>query len=118
MVYRFENLEVWKLARNFVNVVYTITKEFPADEKFSLTSQLRRAALSILLNISEGCDRNSDKDFTRFLRMSLTSLHEVIAACYVALDQGYISKDRFNFIYNKSEIIAKKIYSLIKYLNK
>jgi four helix bundle protein len=95
-----------------------VTKDFPEDERFGLTNQLRRAALSILLNISEGCDRKSDKEFVRFLRIANSSLHEVIAGCFVALDQGYISEQRFTFVYEKSELLTKKIYALIKYLNK
>ena len=116
--YRFENLEVWKLAREFVKVIYTITKDFPKDEMFGLTSQMRRASLSILLNITEGSDRKSDKEFIRFLRIAYTSMEEVIAACYVSLDQKYISQERFNFIYKSSNVLGKKINALIKYLNK
>lgn len=74
MTYRFENLEVWKLARQFVNVIYTITKDFPKEEQFDLISQIRRAALSIVLNITEGNDRKSDVEFIRFLRISYTSM--------------------------------------------
>lgn len=118
MSYRFENLDIWKLARQFVNVIYTITKDFPKDEQFGMTSQIRRAALSILLNITEGSDRKSDLEFIRFLRIAFTSMEEVIAANYIALDQGYISQERFDFIYEKSNILAKKINALINYLNR
>lgn len=118
MSYRFEQLEVWKLARQFVHVMYIVTKEFPDDEKYGLTNQLRRAAVSIMLNIAEGSDRKSDKEFVRFLRISYTSLLEVISGCYIAIDQKYISKERFDFIYEKSNILGRKINALIKYLNK
>lgn len=116
--YRFENLEVWKLARQFVNIIYKISKDFPKDELFCLTSQIRRAALSIMLNITEGSDRKSDVEFIRFLRISFTSLEEVVAGCYVALDQGYMSKERFEYIYENSSILSKKINSLINSLKK
>lgn len=118
MSYRFENLDVWKLARSFINVIYTITKDFPRDEQFGMTSQIRRAALSIILNITEGSDRKSDKEFIRFLRIAYTSMEEVVAASYIALDQGYISQERFNFIYEKSNILAKKLNALINYLKR
>ena len=116
MAYRFENLEIWKLARTFVNLIYTITKGFPKDELFSLTNQIRRATLSILLNITEGSDRKSDIEFTRFLRIAYTSLEEVIAASYIALDQNYINKLIFESIYEKSSLLSKKINALINYL--
>ncbi len=116
--YRFENLDVWKLSRSFVKVIYVATKNFPNDERFGLTSQLRRAALSTMLNIAEGSDRKSDKEFIRFLRIAYTSMQEVIAGCYVALDQEYISQKRFDFIYTNSQKVGKKINALIKYLNK
>lgn len=118
MTYRFENLEVWKLARQFVKVIYAITKDFPKDELFGLTSQVRRAALSILLNVTEGSDRKSDVEFIRFLRIAYTSMEEVLAGCYIALDQKYVSQERFNFIYEASNILGKKINALIKSLNK
>lgn len=118
MTYRFENLKVWNLARQFIKIIYTITKEFPRDEIFGLTSQIRRAALSILLNITEGSDRKSDVEFIRFLRIAYTSMEEVIAGCYVALDQGYLSEERFKFIYDSSNILGKKMNALIKSLKK
>ncbi|MEK7084023.1 MAG: four helix bundle protein [Patescibacteria group bacterium] len=116
MPYRFENLEVWKLTRQFVNTIYTATKTFPKEELFGLTSQIRRAALSILLNITEGSDRKSDVEFVRFLRIAYTSMEEVIAGCYIALDQRYLTPDQFNFIYNTSHTIGKKLNALINSL--
>ncbi|PIR03246.1 MAG: four helix bundle protein [Candidatus Magasanikbacteria bacterium CG11_big_fil_rev_8_21_14_0_20_43_7] len=116
--YKFEKLETWKRAREFLKVVYIISKDFPDDERFGLTSQMRRATLSIVLNIAEGSQRNSDKDFVRFLQISYGSLLEVVSCCYTAKDLGYLSEERFSFIYNKSHIVAKKINSLKKTLTK
>ena len=116
--YRFENLEVWKLARKFVGIIHTISKDFPKEELFGLTSQMRRAALSIMLNITEGSDRKSDVEFVRFLRISFTSLEEVVACTYIALDQKYVSQKRFDFIYEKSNDLAKKLNALINSLKK
>ncbi|MBU1895680.1 four helix bundle protein [Patescibacteria group bacterium] len=106
------------MASEFLRIIYIVAKDFPDDEKFGLTSQIRRATLSILLNIAEGSDRGSDKEFIRFLRISYTSLLEVISCCYVAMDQGYMTKARFDYIYEKSQTLSKKINSLIKYLNR
>mgnify|MGYP001569974722 CR=1 FL=1 len=118
MTYRFENLEVWKLARQFVNLIYTITKSFPKDELFSLTNQIRRAALSVLLNITEGSDRKSDIEFIRFLRIAYTSMEEVLAGSYIAKDQGYINEESFNQIYDNSNVLGKKLNALINSLKK
>ena len=118
MEFRFENLEIWKEARVFVNDVYVASSNFPRDEMFGMVSQLRRASLSVLLNITEGSDRGSDKEFIRFLRMANTSLQEVIAAYFIALDQKYVTKTEFDEIYQKSHILSKKINALIRYLNK
>lgn len=117
MYYRFENLEVWKLAREFVNLIYTLTKSFPKEELFALTSQIRRAAISIMLNITEGSDRKSDIEFIRFLRIAFTSLEEVVSALYIALDQKYITQKQFDELYPKTNFLSKKINSLINYLN-
>lgn len=114
--FRFENLEVWKLARQFVNTIYTVSKNFSKEELFCLTNQIRRAVLSIMLNITEGSDRKSDQEFIRFLRISFTSLEEVAACLYIALDQKYISQDTFNSIYLESNLLAKKINALINSL--
>ncbi|KKQ26994.1 MAG: S23 ribosomal protein [Candidatus Magasanikbacteria bacterium GW2011_GWC2_37_14] len=118
MVYRFENLETWKLARGFVNLIYSTTKLFPKEELFSLTNQIRRAALSIMLNITEGSDRQSDIEYIRFLRIAYTSLEEVIAGCYIAKDQNYLEINKFTEIYSRSELLGKKIHSLINYLKR
>jgi four helix bundle protein len=114
--FRFEKLEVWQLARKFVVEIYKITREFPKDELFGLISQLRRAAISIMLNIAEGSDRKSDAEFRRFLRISLTSLEEVISGLYIALDQNFVSNEDFNKLYTKANELAAKLNALIKSL--
>ncbi len=118
MTYRFENLEVWKLARQFVNSIYAKTKSFPKDELFGLTSQLRRASLSVLLNITEGSDRKSDVEFIRFLRIAYTSMEEVLAGCYIALDQNYLKTEQLDTIYESSNVLGKKLNALINSLQK
>src|SRR3972149_4193244 len=84
MSFRFEKLNVWQDARVFVNHIYAITRKFPRDEKFGLIDQLRRAALSVILNIDEGADRKSDAELKRFLRMAITSVEEVVTGLYIA----------------------------------
>ena len=116
MTYRFEQLEIWQMARKFVNEIYSLTKIFPKEETFGLTIQIKRAALSIMLNITEGSDRKSDIEFVRFLRIAYTSMEEVIAGLYIALDQNYIEQAEFEITYHNSNELGKKINSLIKYL--
>lgn len=116
--FRFERLEVWQLARKFVGDIYEITRKFPRDELFGLVAQLRRAAISILLNIAEGSDRKSDIDFRRFLRMSLTSLEEVVSGLYVSLDQKFIKQNEFDKLYLKANELAAKLNALINRLKK
>lgn len=112
--FRFENLQVWQDARNFVNHIYSVTKKFPADERFGLIDQLRRAAVSIALNIAEGSDRKSDVEFRRYLRMSITSTEEVVTALFIALDLKYLNQSEFNLLYEESHMIVAKLNALIK----
>lgn len=116
MKFRFENLQVWQDARNFVNHIYSITQNFPSDERFGLTDQLRRAAVSIALNIAEGSDRKSDIEFRRYLRMSITSTEEVVTALFIALDQKYLSQTDFNKLYESAHMIVAKLNALINKL--
>ena len=116
MYFRFENLEIWKLARKFTVDIYSLSKKFPKEEQFGLISQIRRAAVSVVLNIAEGVDRKSDKEFVRFLRMSMTSLEEVVAALYIAIDQDFIKQEEFDYLYKSANILASKINALINKL--
>jgi four helix bundle protein len=108
--FRFRKFPVYKDARDFSRSIKTLAREkFPKYELFSLTNQLSRAADSIVLNIAEGCDRGSDKDFAHFLNISHTSLNEVVACIDVALDEGYIiEKENFDLI-NKAAALANQL---------
>lgn len=117
MKFRFENLQVWQNARSFVNHIYTITKGFPSDERFGLIDQLRRAAVSIALNIAEGSDRKSDTEFKRYLRIAISSTEEVVTALFIALDQKYLSQSEFNLLYKDAHMIVAKLNALIKSLS-
>lgn len=117
-MFRFEQLEIWKLARLFAGEVYKTTRTFPKDEVFGLISQLRRAAVSVMLNIAEGSARRSDGEFARFLHIASGSLEEVIAGLYLALDQQFITQAMFDEFYAESNALASKINSFINTINK
>ena len=114
--YRFEKLEVWKDARLFVSMIYKITESFPAKERFGLIDQIRRAAVSIALNIAEGSTKNSDPDFRRFLKMAQGSVNEVVTALYIALDQRFLTQKQFDELYEFSLKINAKLNALSKAL--
>ena len=112
----FEELPVWKDTRKFTNKIYNITNKFPKEEIYGLTSQIRRATVSIMSNIAEGFDRRSDKELSNFLSMSRASSSEVQNDLYIALDLNYISQDEFNKLYQEAKKIAKQINGLMTYL--
>jgi len=116
MSFRFEKLIVWQEARILVKEIYLLTSQFPKDELFGLTNQLRRAAVSVLLNLAEGTNRSSDKEKIRFFEMSHTSIDEVVTGLYVALDLGYISQKQFELIYELLSKQAAKTVALKKSL--
>lgn len=114
--FRFEKFDIWKEARDFVSVIYTITASFPSKEQFGLTNQIRRAAVSIVLNIAEGSVRSTDADFRRFLKMAQGSVHEVVAGFYVALDQKFVNQENFDRVYNQALKINAQLNAFIKKL--
>ena len=116
MVFRFRNFEVYVNSRKFINKVYEITRKFPQREQFGLTAQLRRSALSIALNVAEGSDRGSDRDFNRFIQMAMGSVNEVVAALDIALDNNYIDQALYNTFISDAEVVIKQLSNLSKKL--
>jgi len=84
-----KDLDVWKLSIQLVKDIYQLSSKFPSDEKFGLVAQIRRAVVSIPSNISEGAARNSDKDYIRFLYISLGSLSEIETQLIIAEELGF-----------------------------
>lgn len=92
--YNFENLEIYNLANDFVIKIYEVTSAFPKEELFGLIHQIRRAAVSIVLNIVEGSGRGSKKDFARFINQAVGSLFEVKAGLILAVKLKLLRRDK------------------------
>ncbi|MDD5014996.1 MAG: four helix bundle protein [Atribacterota bacterium] len=112
----FEELPVWKDARKFANKIYNLTKKFPKEESYGLTSQITRATVSVGSNIAEGFDRYSKKDFIKFLIIARGSISEIQNDLYIALDLRYINQNDFQEAYTLAKELGKQINGFIKYL--
>ncbi|MGC9373575.1 MAG: four helix bundle protein [Bacteroidales bacterium] len=115
---KFEDLEVWQVARELCKIVYTLTKEDPFCKDFELVRQIRKSSGSIMDNIAEGYERDGNKEFIQFLSISKGSCGEVRSQSYRAFDQRYISKEDFEELYNKASSISKMLSGFINYLRK
>ncbi len=109
MIRNFHTLNIWKRSRAFVKSIYETTKAFPVDEKFGLTSQIRRAAVSIPSNIAEGCGRQTEKELKRFLDIALGSACEVETQIFLSNDLDFISNEKFTALIDEITQIRKMI---------
>ncbi len=106
MKFHYENLLIVNEIHTFISEIYRVTKKFPPEERHGLTSQVRRSATSILLNIAEGSARRSSKEYARFIKISIGSLVETDAAMKIGINLGYISSKEMEEI----ERLQKTIY--------
>jgi four helix bundle protein len=111
-MFSFERLEVWKLAVSYAGVVYDAADAFPRDERFGLTSQLRRAAMSISSNIAEGSGRSTNKEFIRFIEIAYGSLMETVSQLIIARQRGHLAQDGYQTIYELAERVARMLSRL------
>ena len=111
-MFRFEKFDVWHRAVDFASEVYSATARFPADERFGLTSQMRRAAVSNSSNIAEGSARATDQEFARFVEIAYESLMEVVSQSLIAKRQGLLAAAQFETIYGDAERIARQLSNL------
>jgi four helix bundle protein len=112
----FEDLNVWKDAKTMVVAVYKTISESQMKRDFGFRDQIQRAAVSVMNNIAEGFERDNNRDFFQFLRYSKGSAGEVRSMLYIALDLDYITKEKFDELYELSVKIVKQIASLRRYL--
>jgi four helix bundle protein len=112
MAFRFEELKVWHLAADLSNEIDLLTKTFPKTELFSLGSQIKRAADSVVLNIAEGSTGQSIPEFKRFLNIALRSAIEVVACLFLAHKRKYILNEDYKKNYEEYEVLCKMITKL------
>ncbi len=116
MIKTFRDLKIWQQSMKLVTEIYRATSSFPEEEKYGLTSQLRRSSVSIPSNISEGFGRNSQGDFKRFVNISMGSLFELQTQIEVAKNLEFISKEIFENLYDNSREIVRMMSSFIRTL--
>ncbi len=117
MAFKFEKLIVWQKALDLSDEVNQLTKTFPKDEQYVLTSQIKRAADSVSLNIAEGSTGQTNPEFNRFLSYALRSNIEVVGCIFIGQRRGYIQQASFDKIYHMCEEILVMINGLKKTLN-
>lgn len=113
---RFEDIIAWQKARALVAEVYGVSAGGKLAKDFALHDQIRRAGISIMLNIAEGFARRTNKEFAQFLFIAHGSVAEVQAALYIALDEEYISREVFDNLYLKANEVSMVISGFIKAL--
>ena len=115
-MFNFQKLDVWRKAIDFADLIYNKTRAFPSDERFGLTNQLRRAAVSISSNSAEGSSRSSKSDFARFVEIATGSVFEVVSQAFIAQRQSFLSEDQFRKIYTDAEELSRMLSGLRKSL--
>ncbi len=114
----FEELKVWQMGREFKNRLYETSKQFPKEELYTLTSQIRRAAISITANIAEGHGRYHFRENIQFCRTARGSINEVLDHLYSALDRKYINRKLFDDLYAQGREVERLLNGYIGYLDK
>jgi len=112
MAFKFENLQVWQKALDLSDEINILTRNFPKDELYILTSQIKRAADSVVLNIAEGCTGQSNAVFKAFLNYSIRSGVEVVSCLFISQKRGFINGSEFKKHYDNYEALIKMITAL------
>lgn len=111
-MFGFEKLDVWQKAVEYADNVYEMTRSFPAEQRFGLTSQLRRSAVSVSANIAEGSSRSSPVDFKRFIEIAYGSLLETVSELKVAQRQRFVNAQHYEKLYGDAEHLARMLSGL------
>jgi len=115
-VFNFQKLTVWHKALSFSDEVYTLSRSFPAEERFGLISQMRRAAVSVASNIAEGSSRSSRADFARFVEIAAGSVFEVVAQASIAQRQGFTTNQEYDKLSLQAADLSRMLSGLRKSL--
>ncbi len=115
MKYSFEKLEVWHDARELTKTIYKLTIRFPDVEKFGITNQMRRSAISVSSNIVKGSYRTSGRDKSNFMTIAYSSLMELLNQIIVSLDLSYITEQEYIEVREQIEKVSNKLNALTKY---
>jgi four helix bundle protein len=118
MTYKFEQLDVWKLALDYIDLIYELSQNLPRNEEYNLKSQITWAATSIALNIAEGSQGQSDTEQARFLGMSIRSLIETVACQQIIRRRKYFQDEYLlDKVYEDSQVLARKLQAFRKSLS-
>mgnify|MGYP003635151372 CR=1 FL=1 len=112
----YRKLDVWKLSHELTMQIYRVTAEFPADERYNLTSQIRRSCVSIPSNIAEGCGRSSNAELMRFLYIAMGSAQELDYQLFLSAELTYIPKPTYDKTKEQLTILQKKLNRFIQTL--
>ncbi len=116
MSFKFETLKIWQMSMDYAEEIYNISKDFPKDEIYNLTSQMRRAVDSVALNISEGAILQSVPEFQRFMGYAIRSLAEVVTCLHKSKRRKYISEEQFSKYYNEAYLLMNMMIAFRKTL--
>ncbi|MBS3175387.1 four helix bundle protein [Candidatus Woesearchaeota archaeon] len=114
----FYNLEIWNISYALVLKIYKITEKFPKEETNNITSQIKRAAISIPLNIAEGSTRFTKRAYLQFLNYSYGSSREVEVLLLLCRDLNYITQEEFKLLFEEIDKLSKKLYKFINVVDK
>ncbi len=115
-MFNFEKLETWHEAIAFADLVYSLSRNFPSEERFGLTNQMRRAAVSISSNLAEGCSRSSKADYARVVELATGSLFEVVSQARIGRNQGFLTEEQHRELYETAEKQSRMLTGLRKSL--
>jgi len=115
-MFGFEKLDAWQSAIDYAGQIYLLTEKLPNEEKFGLTNQMRRAAVSVSSNLAEGSSRSSPKDYLRFVEIAYGSLMETVSQAHIAKQQMFVNNREFERLTESADRLARMLSGLRRHL--